>query len=466
MNEETNEKTARFIAGSTFEAIPKKAVDLAKDAILDWMGVTIAGSCEPAVNILTEQVKQWGGANEAGVIGRAFRTTAPLAAWVNGTASHAIDYDDTFSNAAGYNFHPTVPILPAVLALSEKCKTSAKAALAAYIVGIEVESRVGAAMGRFSSEMGWHPTPVIGTIGAVAASANLLGLNAEQVRMALGIAGSYSSGFVKNFGTMTKPLHAGNAAKNGVIAALLAQNGFTGTEKVLEGDTGFCSMFSGKKSSGPGQYDRDLGEAWHIITPGIALKAYPCCRSTHSSIDASLYLRNVMHIDPNRVVKITCITHPQHTKLARFHKPGSAYEGKFSIPYCIAVALLRGKVVLEDFTEGKVTAPEAQELLARVEFLYPEKYMNVPMTLTQEVVVKLDNGEEYSYEVPGPKGDPENPMSHEELAAKFIDCTRSYFSEGEIDKMLKMIGSLESLDDMSQLMDMVTHPTKRSEVLE
>ncbi|HOE17979.1 MAG TPA: MmgE/PrpD family protein [Syntrophorhabdaceae bacterium] len=465
MNEKTNESIAKFISGLTFDAIPKKAVDLAKDAILDWMGVTIAGSCEPAVNILTEQVKQWGGANEAGVIGRAFRTTAPLAAWINGTASHAIDYDDTFSNAAGYNFHPTVPVLPAVLALSEKCKASARAVLAAYIVGIEVESRVGAAMGRFSSEMGWHPTPVIGTIGAVAASANLLGLSAEQVKMALGIAGSHSSGFVKNFGTMTKPLHAGNAAKNGVIAALLAQNGFTGTEKVLEGDTGFCSMFSAKKANEVAPYDEDLGEVWHIITPGIALKAYPCCRSTHSCIDASLYLKNVMHIDPKRVVKIICKTHPQHTNLARFHRPASAYEGKFSIPYCIAVALLRGKVVLEDFTEGKVSAPEAQALLSRVEFLYPEKYAKGPMTLAQEIMVKLDNGEEYSYEVPGPKGDPENPLTHEELAEKFIDCTRLSFSEEDIGKTLKMIEELESLDDMSRLMDIVTHPMKRSEVL-
>ncbi len=451
------EKLSKFIAETDFEYIPKEAVHVAKKAILDWAGVTIAGSNEPVTRILAEQVKRMGAIGEAGVICRAFRTSSDLAAWVNGTASHALDYDDTFPNAAGYNFHPTVPILSAVLALAEKMSVSGKDVLTAYIVGIEVESRIGASMGRYSSEIGWHPTPVIGTMGAVAASANILKLNMQRVRMALGIASSLSGGLLQNFGTMTKPLHAGNSAKNGIVAALLAKNGFTGNESIMERNFGFCSMFSGGKVNGLGKNEQDLGKTWHIISPGISFKPYPCCRSTHSSIDASLYLRNAPGVDASQVVKIICKTSPQHLKLARFHRPKSAYEGKFSIPYCIAAALLSGKVLLGDFAEEKVSDPEAQALLSKVEFLHPGEYNEDPMSLAQEVVLKLSNGAEYSCRVDTPKGDPQNPMTEDELSMKFKDCARMSLPQIEIEKVLEMLGKLESLDNISELMKTITY---------
>lgn len=457
MNVLETEKVAKFIAETDFEYIPKEAVRIAKKAILDWVGVTIAGSNEPVTRILAEQVKRMGAIGKAGVICKAFRTSTDLAAWVNGTASHALDYDDTFPNAAGYNFHPTIPILSAVLALAEKISASGKDVLTAYIVGIEVESRIGAAIGRYNSEMGWHPTPVVGTIGAVAASANILKLNMQQARMALGIASSLAGGLLQNFGTMTKPLHAGNSAKNGVVAVQLAQDGFTANESIMEGNFGFCSMFSGGKVRGIENMEQDLGKTWHIVSPGMSFKAYPCCRSTHSSIDACLYIRNVLGVDASQIVKIICKTSPQHPKLARFHRPKSAYEGKFSIPYCIAAALLRGKVLLEDFTDEKVAAPEAQALLSKVEFLYPEEYIRNPMSLTQEVVVKLSNGAEYSYKVDVPKGDPQNPMADEELSAKFIDCARMSLPQMEIEKVLEMVSKLESLDHIAELMKIITY---------
>ena len=451
------EKLAKFIAETDFECIPKEAVHSAKNAILDWIGVTIAGSNEPVTAILAEQVKRMGAIGEAGVICRAFRTSTDLAAWVNGTASHALDYDDTFPNAAGYNFHPTVPILSAVLALAEKKGASGKDVLTAYIVGIEVESRIGASIGRYSSEIGWHPTPVVGTTGAVAASANMLKLNMQQARMALGIASSLAGGLLQNFGTMTKPLHAGNSAKNGIVAALLAKNGFTGNESIVEGNFGFCSMFSGGKANGLGKNGQDLGKSWHIVSPGISFKPYPCCRSTHSSIDASLYLKNVRAVDANQVVKIICKTSPQHLKLARFHRPKSAYEGKFSIPYGVAVALLRGKVLLRDFTEEKVSDPETQRLLSKVEFQHPEEYNEDPMSLAQEVVLKLSNGAEYSYKVNTPKGDPQNPMSEDELSTKFRDCAHLSLPQIQIEKVLEMLSKLESLGNISELMKTITY---------
>ena len=463
MKNEGTEKIARFIAETVYEQIPEEAVRIAKRAILDWVGVTLGGSNEPGTRIVCDQVRRTGAAGEAGVICKAFQTSADLAAWANGAASHALDYDDTFANEAGFNFHPTVTLLSSVLALGEKVKASGRELLAAYIVGIETETRVGAAIGRPTSETGWHPTPVVGTIGAAAACANILRLNAEQARMALGIASSLAGGLLLNFGTMTKPLHAANSARNGVVAAQLAQNGFTGNESVMEGNLGFCSMFTAGKVTGLGNKEQDLGKVWGIITPGMSLKPYPCCRSTHSSIDASLYLRNVKGMDASQVVKIICRTSPQHPKLARFHKPKSGYEGKFSIPYCIAAALLRGRILLEDFAEEKVADRQAQELLSKVEFEYPQAYKENPMSLAQEVVITLANGAEYSRKVDPPKGDAGNPMTDEELSAKFQDCTRSFLAQPEIEKVVGIIRNLESLGNISELMNSLTYKTKSSE---
>ena len=350
-----------------------------------------------------------------------------------------------------------MPILAAVLALGEKLNASGCDLLTAYIVGIEVESRVGAAIGRHNSEIGWHPTPVIGTMGAVAASANMLKLDIQHTQRALGMAGSLAGGLVQNFGTMTKPLHAGNAAKNGIVAALFAMRGITANENILEGDLGFCGIFSGGKVKGLENKEHDLGESWHIASTGLSLKAYPCCRSTHSSIDACLHLRNVVGIDASQVVKIICKTSPRHTNLARFHRPKSGYEGKFSIPYCIAVALLRGKVLLEDFTDEKVADPETQALLSKVDYVYPEEYTKAPMTLSQEIVVKLANGAEYSRRVDAPKGDPQNPMTEEQRSVKFRDCVRLSLSETKIEKVLEMVNKLESLNNSVELMKMVTY---------
>jgi 2-methylcitrate dehydratase PrpD len=450
------EKIAQFIAETRYEHIPGEAVRIAKRAILDWVGVTIAGSNEPVTRLLFEHVQRMKVVGEAGVISKGVQTSADLAAWVNGTASHALDYDDTFANESGFNFHPTVTLLSSVLALGERMKASGRDILTAYIVGIETETRLGAAIGRITSETGWHPTPVVGTIGAVAGSANVLRLNAEQSLMALGIGSSLAGGLLQNFGTMTKPLHAGNSARNGVVAAELARSGFTGNESIMEGALGFCSMFTAGKVNGLENKEEDLGKNWRIVTPGMSTKPYPCCRSTHASIDASLHLRNVQGVDPGKIVKIVCKTSPTHTRLARFHKPKSAYEGKFSIPYCIAAALLRGKVLLEDFTEERVAAPEAQTLLSKVEFEYPQEYKDNPMALKAEVVVSLAAGTEASRKIDIPKGDASNPMTEGEISAKFRDCTHKALLPKEIEKVMGMLHNLESLSDISELMKPIT----------
>jgi 2-methylcitrate dehydratase PrpD len=202
--------------------------------------------------------------------------------------------------------------------------------------------------------------------------------------------------------------------------------------------------------------EQDLGKNWRIVTPGMSTKPYPCCRSTHASIDASLHLRKVQGVDAGNIAKIVCKLSPTHTRLARFHKPKTAYEGKFSIPYCIAAALLRGKVLLEDFTEEKVAAPEAQALLSKVEFQYPQEYKDNPMALKAEVVVSLANGADVSRKTDIPKGDASNPMTEEEVSAKFQDCAHRTLQQKEIEKVMGMLHRLESLASISELMKPIT----------
>jgi len=450
------ERIVNFIAETGYKNIPEEARQLTKNAMLDWMGVAIAGSREPVVQIAKSYAKRIKAIDEAGVFGGDFRTSTELAAWVNGVAGHALDYDDTFPNSAGYNFHPTVPVLPAVFALGQRYNSPGRDVIAAYVAGVEVESRVGTAIGHHNSEIGWHPTSVVGTIGAVAACANILKLSDQQVRMALGIAGSLTGGLARNFGTMTKPLHAGNAARNGVVAVLLAQEGFTANDSIMEGENSFYSIFSGGRVTGLRDIDQDLGEKWHIVSPGLSFKTYPCCRSTHSGIDAAVHLRNMPGLDTKQIAKIICKTSPWHIQLARFHQPKSGSEGKFSIPYCIATALLKGKISLQDFTDEQVADTEVQALLSKVEYLHPAEYRKFPSSLAQEVVVKLNNGTEYSHKVNLPKGEPANPLTGEELLAKFIDCACLLLPQAVIERVLDMVNNLESLDDISKLIDILT----------
>ncbi|HJX13380.1 MAG TPA: MmgE/PrpD family protein [Dehalococcoidales bacterium] len=450
------EKIARLLTNTGYEDIPGEARDIARDAILDCVGVTIAGSGETAVGILAEQVKAIGAAPQAGVICGGFGTSADLAAWVNGAASHVLDYDDTIALASNYNMHPTVPVLPALLAAGESVNSSGRDIILAYVLGLEVEYRIGSAIGAYTSALGWHPTPVLGTIGAAAACAKIFNLTVEQIRMAIGIAGSMAGGLTRNFGTMTKSLHAGNAARNGIVAASLARRGFTADSGLLERDYGFCHLFSAGQVKEP-TISRS-GKNWEIVATGITFKPYPCCRGTHPSIDAVLYLRNKHHITADQVAGIKCKTKQQTHRILRYDRPGNGLEAKFSMQYCVSVALLRGKVTLADFSAESLNDPAVCDIIPKISYLHPEEWEK-ENSLTQEVVMTLKDGREYVHRVDTPRGEPKNPMTPDELKAKFTDCARRHFSPAWINQLLEMLTDLESLSNISNLMKLLTYGT-------
>jgi 2-methylcitrate dehydratase PrpD len=449
------EQVADFIVNTTIQKMPSQAVKIAKDAILDCLGVMLAGAATDEGKIMTRFVRDVGGNPVSTVVGGGFRTSAPWAALANGTMGHAEDFDDSGFAILG---HPSVPVLPAILALGEQCKASGKDVIEAYIVGFEVESKLGLAVipsGHYGR--GWHATATLGAMGAAAASAHMLKLDLNQTRMALGIAASQVSGVRQNFGTMTKPFHAGHAARNGVVAAMLAKLGFTAHADIIEEKLGFCNVFKGDNPCELGSIVSGLGETYEITTSGIAFKLFPSCHETHACIHTVLDLRLEHGIEPQDVESIDCVISELIATVAFYTEPKTGLEGKFSVEYCIARALYDGKVALEDFTDKSVNQPQVREIKKKIRrHLDPSQ----PGLSLIEMTIKMKDGREFykrSDEIL--KGFPQRPLSREELTGKYRQCARILLSAEDVERSLALVESLENLRDISELTATVMNQT-------
>lgn len=455
------EEIVKFITKISYEQLTTAAIEASKMAILDCLGVTLAGGEEISGKIISEYVKDLA-RPEAGVIGGGFKTSVDQAAWVNGTRAHALDYDDYFVPPHLTPYHPTAAILPAVLAVAEKYHLSGKDVLLAYVTGFEVEARIAMICAEPAYNLGWHTTSTLGSIGAAMATAKVLKLDEEKVRMALGIASSLSGGLRKNFGTMTKPLHAGNAARNGVVAAMLAQRGFTADRNILDGPLSFCEVLAGEVK--PEVMKTNQGARaeteFYIVTPGIAFKPYPSCAYTHWAIDAVLELKKEMALAPNDVAQIECHTSSGSRSVLIHSHPKTALEAKFSLEYCVAIALIDGEVSLRQFTEEKIKGPTAQELMKKIKYVHPPEMGSGLVNLGGEVVVKLQNDNVYSRRVDIAGGAPQNPLSSEKLNNKFRDCVRLSLTPEDTNRSLDLISHLESISDIAELMNILTLPVK------
>jgi 2-methylcitrate dehydratase PrpD len=447
------ERIANFIVETSYEQLPPEAVNIAKRSILDCLGCALAGSEEDTSKIVNDYVRAEEGKPEAGVIGGSFKTTAPQAAWANGTKAHALDYDDV-----AFPLHPTVAILPGLLAVGEKFHLSGKDVLLAYITAFEVEARLRE-VELPHVEQGWHVTSTSGSIGAAAAVAKMLGLEAEKVRMALGIAASLAGGLRKNFGTMTKPLHAGNAARNGVVAAMLAQKGFTADENIFSGPLGFCRVLGGGADYDEVKLSQELGTDFHIVSPGIGLKLHPSCAATHWALDAAAFLRKEYAINAADIDEVECRTSAGAPKILFHSRPKTALEGKFSLEFCVAIAFLDGQATLREFTDEKVKDSAVQEFMKRVKYVHPPEMgvLLIPQEVCRgEMVVKLRDGKTYSSKVDVAKGEPQNPLNREEVSSKYWACVCPPLSSRDAEHSINLISGLESVEDITQLMDIFT----------
>ena len=438
---------AERIGAIHYDGLPSDAVRWAKAAILDTGGVTLAGAADPCAQIV-ERVLGVGQAGGECLIFGSARRAAPLdAALVNGTAAHALDFDDVSNSLGG---HPSAPILPALFALGEVIDCPEKPIggrdfIAAYVAGFETETRIGRGVHFHHYEKGWHPTATLGVFGAAAACCHLLGLDRAKTAQALAIAASLASGIKANFGTMTKPLHVGHTARNGLFAALLARDGFTANAAALEHKQGFLMVFNGAGNFDAEMILRDWGQPYDIVRPGLGVKQHPCCGSTHPAIDALLLLRAAHDIPPERVGRIDSWTHPRRLTHTDRPDPQSGLDAKFSVQYCLARALLHGRIMLEHFEGEAFRDPAAQALLRRVHAApHPEMSEASGEHLGAEVRITFEDGHTIAQRVGAALGrGPDNPLPEDALAAKFADCAARALPSAQVERLQRLLLQLD-----------------------
>jgi 2-methylcitrate dehydratase PrpD len=422
---------------------PGEARPMAARAFLDTVGVTLAGAVEPAARIVQEVVAN-DGAGPHVVLGTRQRASAANAALANGTAAHALDYDDMcFVSLA----HPSAPLVAAALAAGELAGSPGAALLDAYVVGFEIEARLGRAMNPRHYQRGWHCTSTLGTIGAAAAAARLFGLGAGAAGHALAIAASEACGLKENFGTMVKPLHAGLAARNGVLAALLARAGMTASGAAIDGPQGFLAAMDGALLSLV-EVAADLGARWEILETGITVKLYPSCAGTHPTLDALLDLRQRERFTADQVDAIEVGVDPIVPTILIYDRPTSALEGKFSMPFCAAAAVVRGHIGIDTFEATTLGDPAIAALQERVAMrVDPTLDASAPSLTQATVVVRLRDGRTLTASARGARGYPARPASDHELGAKFLSCASRVMEEAKARSALDALDGIERAPD-------------------
>jgi len=425
-------------------APPAEARAGAARALLDTVGVTLAGASQPAARIV-QRVVEADGSGPCRVLGTALVASPGNAALANGTAAHALDYDDMcFVSLA----HPSAPLVSAALALADAAGASGAALLDAYVIGFEIEGRLGRAMNPRHYQRGWHCTSTLGTIGAAAAASRLLGLDATAAGHALAIAASEASGLKENFGTMVKPLHAGLAARNGVLAAQLAKSGMTASAAAIEGPQGFLAAMDSSQPSLAGVV-ADLGTRWEILDTGITVKLYPSCAGTHPALDALLDLKRRERFAGGDVESVEIGVDPIVPTILIYDRPSSGLEGKFSMPFCAAAALVHGQVGLETFEASPIADPAIVAMQARITMrIDPALDASAPPLTQARVTVRLRDGRVLTASANGARGYHDRPASDDELAAKFMSCATQAMSESRAAAALAALRGIESVADV------------------
>jgi len=440
-------RLAEFIVKTPLDECPAAAVTLVCRATLDTLGVMLAGAAEPAARAVRRVMRAEGGLPLATVVGTRWRTSPSRAALANGVAGHAHDFDDTNFALMG---HPSVPLLATLLAAGEAEMADGRALVGGYVVGFEVGAALGRALNPDHYTRGWHATSSIGTLACAAAAARVIGLSLSETRHALGIAASLASGLKANFGSMTKPYHAGHAAMHGTLAAALAREGLDASDSALDGRQGYVAAFGGAGSLSESL--ATLGARWEILESGIAVKPYPSCALTHAAIDALLDLRARHALEPGRITDVEIGVNRVVPDVLVYHAPATPLERKFSMEFCAAAALANGGVDLDSFEDAGAAAPALGALASRVRVIVdPALPDGLEQHAWSRVTVRLTDGTSLASPPRGAQGHPATPLSPERLRAKFLACATRAIAREDAEGLAEQIAELEHVPDIRVL---------------
>jgi 2-methylcitrate dehydratase PrpD len=448
---------AEFIVTTKYKDIPADVIELGKKSILDGFGLALAGSVSGMAPLVRKYVQSLGASPaKAGVIGTDLKCHPRFAAFANGVWIHADDYDDTQLAVAkdriyGLLTHPTVPALPPAFALCELGRRSGRDLMLAYHLGVEVECKIAEAIAPRHYDDGFHTTGTIGAFGSVAACAKLRGLDVKQTTYALGVAATAGGGFRDNFGSMTKPFHAGRAAEAGTIAADLAALGWTAAEDILEAPRGFFQAAGG--GFDPHAIVGRLGAPWTFATPGISIKPHPSGSLSHPAMGELARLIHDHHIKAGDVETIDLGANHAMTTSLLHHHPTTGLQGKFSMEFCLSILLLDHKAGLAEYQDAVVQRPDVQDMIKRIHFYVdPEAERAGLDKMTSLLKIHLKDGRVVSGRAEFAKGSPSNPMSYDEVADKFRGCAEfARWPSAKAESVIATVRSLENLADVGKL---------------
>ena len=451
---------ADFITNVPARDFPRGAGDKAKKALADTFAVMLAGASAEVAPPLMRYLDTCGESGASPVLATGRSASAETAALVNGTFGHALDYDDVLTMMPG---HPSVVILAAVLASLNGARVSGRALIDAYVIGIEAGGKLGLGITNEHYHRGFHATGTLGIFAAVAALARLHGMKPPAIRQALGIAASAASGLRRNFGTMTKPLHSGLAARSALTAYRLADAGFTAAPDAIEAPAGFFAAY-GTDASDAEAAAAGLGKPFVIDDPGLSLKKFPCCYATHRPVDAMLTLRGKLGFDAAAVERVVCRMPPGGMQVLTYPRPATGLEGKFSLPYCLAAGALDGEYSLATFSDAAVRRREIADLYARIDAREDPACRGDAPDFERhsagsrgfvEVEVKLRDGRSERMRVDRPPGAPGRELTWDELRTKFRDCAlhSQRIAEGAANDAFDAFMNLDRLEDIAPVID-------------
>jgi 2-methylcitrate dehydratase PrpD len=442
-----------FLNSTSYDDIDTEAIEYAKKMVTDTIAAMISGSNTEISGLVKEgKTSLRTDTGPSRVIGTGLAGTASDASMLMGVMAHALDFDDVHHEMGG---HPSAPVLSALLPVAEQQGASGQELLTAFVLGTEVEISLANVLNPGLYEEGWHPTSVVGSIGAAAAVGKLLDFDTQTLQHALGIAASEAGGIKANFGTMTKPLHVGNAARSGVEAADLASRGFTADRSALEKEFGgFCSLFQGDSEYEFGDHIESLSDPYCILDPPVGFKPYPCCGSTHSSIDAALEIRERDGFSAADIESLKITEHPRRLGHTDTPNPESSLDAKFSVQYCVAIAIEEGDIWFDHFSEDVTSQGKYKKLCDKVTTVGDESLFS-----SREWGARLDatvDGEQFTVEVDHPKGSAENPLTESELKEKYHHCVGNTLDRDRSQKSLFTIRELDSGSPVESLLDCLT----------